>query len=215
MSNKEAGDSTAGERQTKTADASTSPEKPPFLRRRQYVALRVSVIVLFSVMACLHLYRYCYPGAQLEFQLLSESVVVDLEKQPDGQLHLLNGERLIDTASLVSIKVINTGSEVFSAAQKTAGADHLWSPGIVVKGDGQCRILGATIRAIGDDKSTRFEACREYDDGRHEFSILLLNEDAEAQIDVLVEGRDVADHLDVYATGKVGLKFVVVRKTAR
>ncbi len=47
------------------------------------------------------------------------------------------------------------------------------------------------------------------------FSILLFNENAEAQIDVLVEGRDVADHLDMYMTGKVGLKWVVIRKPAK
>ncbi len=209
MSNEEVGASTSGERKTKAADASTSPEIPPSSRRRPRVA--VVAFVFCFVVACLNLYRYCYPGAWLEFQVLSESVVVDLEQQPDDQLHLLYGERRIDTASLVSIKIVNTGSEVFSAAQKTAGPDHLSSTRIVVKGDEQCRILGAAIRAIGDDRSSRFEASGVYDDGRHVFSILLFNENAEAQIDVLVEGRDVADHLDVYATGKVGLKYAVIR----
>ncbi len=188
----------------------TKAERPMFWRQQHLIGI-VAVVVTFIFGATgVYFYFFAEAQARLDIELLTEVVIADLAREPGEQLKLTYGEEQIESASLVSLRVTNSGNLDLVPINHEDLSDRR-NARITIEFPEGARILEASAKPTGDDKSTELAQTPTSDPNKATFVVLLMNENAEAQIDLVVadyQGNETmrAASLGIGITGRFGIE---------
>lgn len=168
-----------------TESTPTKADRPMFWRQQHLIGI-VAVVVTFIFGASgVYFYFFAEPKARLDIELLTEAVIADLTREPGEQLKLTYGEEQIEIASLISLQVTNSGDLDLVPINHEDLSDRR-NARITIEFPKGARILEASAKPTGDDKSTELTQTPTSDPNKVTFVVLLMNENAEAQIDLVV-----------------------------
>lgn len=166
-------------------------------RHQHLIGIVAVVLTLIFGATGVYFYFFAESQARLDIQLLTEAVIADLSGGRSEQLKLTFGEEQIERASLVSLLVTNSGDLDLVPINHEDLNDRR-NARITIEFPDGARILEASARPSGNDKSTELTQTPTSDPNKATFVVLLMNRKAETHIGLIV--ADYKGHRTVLAT---------------
>ncbi len=174
----------------------TKADRPMLWRHQHLIGIVAVGLTLIFGATGVYFYFFAEPQARLDIELLTEAVIADLTREPGEQLKLTYGEEQIEIASLISLQVTNSGDLDLVPINHEDLSDRR-NARITIEFPEGARILEASAKPTGDDKSTELTQTRTSDPNKATFVVLLMNENAVAQINLVV--ADYRDDMSILA----------------
>lgn len=173
----------------------------------------IAVVVPTALLVGSHAWSWFHePKKELTAYLQNETTIASIDAESLSGLKLTFGDTAVDSATAISITVRNTGNlDLFVDPEKPFNAAD---PTIVVQLPDQAEVLNSASHLTGQDRSTRLNTIpSDSDDDPLRVEIVLMNRQAEFQIDLVVANYKPGDGIDVYATG-LGIKSRFIRASS-